>query len=897
MSEAPHPPHQAPIPESLRKQLDRYRRKLWRIKVAEAVLAGFFGLLISYLVVFGLDRLWTTPAVVRLAILIGGAAMFAVFAPYWLHRWVFGHRREDQLARLIARRFPGLGDRLLGVVELQDQTEAADSLSPRLRAAAMEIVAEDVKRRDLSTALPPSANRRWSLAVLALFAAAAAVLTLTPRAGVNSLKRWLFPLSDTPRYTFTLLENVPSQLVVPFGEAFPIELRLSPDSEWQPAEGTARYSAQAPVRAPLTDRSYRFEFPGQQAEAKVHVEIGDARHTIKVLPTLRPAAERLTATILHPPYLQLPPREVDLRTGVLNAVEGAMVRFTLQVQADRKLSASTLGPAATPKNPTPKANAPKPDDKNQPAPAPAKAPQPDRAVAMTVNGATAVSPEIPVDGPAREIPFTWRDEFDLAGESGYRVRLEPVPDAAPVVYLQGIERQRVMLAEETVDFEVLAEDDFGIQHVGIEWQGEFTRPTDQTPAKGEMKLVPGSPSVRRLNHAAAFSPAALGIPPQKITVRGWTEDFLPGRGRVYSDPVVLFVLTRDEHAQMLKGQFDRVIGELEDLARRETDLHDENQRLEKLEDQKLQEQANRERLENQKDAERENAERMRELQQRMEQLFKDANRNGDIDKETMKKMAESMQSMKELGNEDMPKVEKKLDDAADQRNTPEQSKKDVQEAVEEQKKALEKMKKAIEQANEANRNFEASTFVNRLKKAASEQDGIASALIESFERALGLRREEVDPADLRKVDDLVRQQSQTASDVRWIQEDLGHFFARTQKPIHRELLDAMRESKIDLALDDNRQRIGRNEGFRATDSARHWANQLREWAKKLSGDKDKPGGGGGGGGGGGPNPEDEDFEFMLRVMRMVQQEQDLRARTRVLEQLRRSQQPFTPAVP
>ena len=45
---------------------------------------------------------------------------------------------------------------------------------------------------------------------------------------------------------------------------------------------------------------------------------------------------------------------------------------------------------------------------------------------------------------------------------------------------------------------------------------------------------------------------------------------------------------------------------------------------------------------------------MRDLAERMEELFKDAARNGDIDKETMKKMAESLKSMKELGQQDLP---------------------------------------------------------------------------------------------------------------------------------------------------------------------------------------------------------------------------------------------------
>jgi hypothetical protein len=199
---------------------------------------------------------------------------------------------------------------------------------------------------------------------------------------------------------------------------------------------------------------------------------------------------------------------------------------------------------------------------------------------------------------------------------------------------------------------------------------------------------------------------------------------------------------------------------------------------------------------------------------------------------------------------------------------------------------VEKMQEAIEKANEANRNFEASTFVNRLKKAAGELDGVAASLINGFNELLGLGRDDLDPKDLREVDTLTGQQSQTASDVRWIQEDLGHFFARTEKPEHRELLDAMRDSKIDIELDKLRQKLQRNESFTSVDGSKAWAAQLREWAKQLEGAKDD--GGGGGGGGGGPDPENEDFEFMLRVMRMVQQEQDLRARTRVLEQLRRS---------
>jgi len=188
-----------PIPESLHRQLVEFRRHLWRMKVFEALAAGVVGLLVSFLLVYGLDRVWVTPVWARLVILAGGTSLFAVFAPYWLHRWVWRHRREAQLARLISRKFPGLGDRLLGVIELQDQHESADSLSPRLRAAAMEVVAAEAGRRSLKEALPPPRHLRWGLVLLLVMGGACAVLTLTPRAGMNALKRWLMPLSDTER--------------------------------------------------------------------------------------------------------------------------------------------------------------------------------------------------------------------------------------------------------------------------------------------------------------------------------------------------------------------------------------------------------------------------------------------------------------------------------------------------------------------------------------------------------------------------------------------------------------------------------------------------------------------------------------------------------------------------
>ncbi len=880
MSATPTPPDPATaIPDALRRQLEDFRRHLWRVKVLEAVAGGIIGLLFSFLLVYGLDRIWQTPGLVRLGILAGGTSLFVVFAPYWLHRWVWKHRRESELARLIAKRYPGLGDRLLGVIELQSQQENMDTLSPRLRAAAMEAVAAESARRKFDNALPPQRHRRWGLVAAGLGTCAVLAFVLTPRAGLNALQRWLMPLSETERYTFTRLDAPPSWLAVPFGESFEVALRLSKDSEQRPDGGTGRYGLQPEVTARLDDGFYRFIFPGQQDPGRVVFRVGDLRHEMRIEPVQRPSTEAIAATVIPPAYLELPEKTLSLATGVLSAVEGSEVRITLTT--NRPLAHATFGPARA-------ASDPLSQHENQAGVEPIEG-------MLALAGREASTPVIKIGNSSMVIPFAWRDELGLEGGTGFSIRLDALKDMPPGVYLQGIDRQKVMLPEETVDFEVLAEDDFGIRSLGIEWVGEFTKPTDEVPARGEMKLVDGAPEERRILHAASFSPGALGIPPQKILLRGYTEDYLPERGRVYSDPVTIYVLTRDEHAQLLKSQFDRNISELEDLARRELNAFEENQRLERLDGEELQTDEIRKRLDAQEQAEAENTRRMEDLTERMEQLLKDAARNGDIDKETLQKIAEALKSMQELSSQDMPAVRDKLADAQDHTNTPEKAEEDMAEAVEQQKKVVEKMQEAVAKANDANRQFEAGTFVNRLKKAAGEQNGIAQSLIDGFNRILGSKAGDLDPSDIRRLAEASRQQSDTASDVRWIQEDLSHYFARTEESAFREIYDEMRESGIDLGLDDVRTRLQANHSFVATEGAKKWANQLGEWAAKLEGEI--RGGGGGGEGGGSPDSEDEDFEFMLRVMKMIQQEQDLRGRTRTLEQLRRSTNSGTETAP
>jgi len=899
-----------PIPAELSKQLADFQRSLWRIKVTEAVLAGLFGLIISFLIVFALERLFPIPALARLAILIAGTSLAAVFAPYWVRRWVYGHRREEQLARLISRKFPKLGDRLLGIVELQDQQESKEAMSPELRAAAMIHVANQAAKRNMNEALPYSRHKKLALGVLMGAAAITFGFSIAPKAGGNALKRWLMPLSDTDHYTFTQFDTdkMPDPLVVPLGEAFSFSAPLKKDSDNRPANARARYGQQEWVQADLGENgSYQFEFTGQETQDRITIEAGDADHRVWVKPEVRPEVSGFEALVTLPDYLQLDPRNVDIRTGVLTALEGSKIVLKGSFSREISKASAHLDPQPLEETATSKSRAPieaenptdlessrtKAEEEGKKAviESVVKLPEP-RDLKLSMDGATVSTEPIDLGRFHASVPFTWTDVKGLDGAGSFKVEIKTSEDQIPTSYIQGIERNIVILAEETLEFDIISEDDFGLREIGLSWVGSFNKPSDDEPATGSLTLKKGSPSSNRLSERAIFSPQTYGIAPQTLILSAYTEDYKPGRGRIFSEPLTIYILTRDEHAQVIKKRFDRVISELEDAARKELNNLDENERLDKNNTaEELQSEEAKEQLSESEQKEAENAEKMKEIAKKMEEIFKDAARNGELDQKTMKEMADALQNMKELGEKDMPEVEKKLGEAQDQKSTPEKTEKDLKEAIEKQKEALEKMQETIEKANQANENFEASTFVNRLKKSSADEGSIGNSLNSALTGKLAIvgaapNSDDIDPANQRLLGELSGQQRSVTNDVRWIQEDLERFYARTQKPIHKEIYEDMAKSLIDEKLERLREKIQMNHTFTSRKLSKNWSDRLMSWAEKLEGPK--PDGNGSGGDGGSGGGEEKDFEFMLKVMRMVQAEQDIRGRTRSLEQMLRS---------
>ena len=519
---------------------------------------------------------------------------------------------------------------------------------------------------------------------------------------------------------------------------------------------------------------------------------------------------------------------------------------------------------------------------------------------LRVEGSSVVIPDIRLEKDPREIELTWTDSDGLATSQPVRIRLEPIEDKQPSIYLRGGENDRYVLEDTSIELEVEAADDFGLREMGVEWQGEKSFYDDEEentaapdPAKagkpvpglrGEKVLADGHPTQASLKETYLFQARALKLSPQRVVVRGFTQDYKPGGKRVYSEPMIIFVLSKSEHAQMIRNELERITSELEGMIRRMDAMTDEAKRLKGMEGSELKKAESQERLHALADEEQTNRRELSDLLNRSEDLFKEASRNPQIDPSGMKEFMKGISMLKPIPNGPMKKAQKQFRDSASENRSEQESRKDLDDGESSHSDATQALKDAMNQLSKSAQDMEASTFVARLKQAAAKEDSIANALAGQINIIVGMTMDELDPSTKREMETIATLQNASTQDIGWILEDLSYYKSRTGERIYSDLYNQMSAFSLREKLDLVHGNILNAITARSIDESRLYASTLRHWAKLIDDYKKSRGGGGGSGGGDQASISDAEFEFMLKIIRMIQQEQDIRMRTRAAEQ-------------
>ncbi|MCY3720875.1 MAG: hypothetical protein OXG97_01490 [Candidatus Poribacteria bacterium] len=616
------------IPPRMKAALERYQKRVWTIKLAEGGLAAIFGILVSYIIVFCLDRVFDTPTLLRVLILGVGMVGMVFLFPMKYYNWVWKHRQLEGVARLLQQKFPRFGDHVLGIVELAQNRE--DQLSsPTLVEAAMRQVDAEVARHNLADAVPNPRHRRWAYAAALPLVLVVIGTVAIPATSWNTFARWLTPWRNVERYTFAQLEGEPGVRVVPYAEPFDMEARLKEDSPWKPESGEARYANQTPVVATRDEATYRFQLPPQTRDGHLKLRVGDARRTIPIEPKLRPALTQLIAKVELPVYLQRSePLVEDVRGGTLSLLKGSTA--VLEATATRALAEATLNG------------------------------RPQR-----VDGARVTTEPIKTIEKQIELQLAWRDRFGLAAREPQVIQLEAREDESPRVSFNKLNNNRVVLSSEVLTFEVQAGDDFGVKRVGLEWEGIGNPIHNPEPTSGEKTVASGTPTTDVMTVAATFSALRENVRPQSLRLRAFAEDYLPGRERVRSPDLVIHVLTPAEHFKWLVGQMELWMGAAQEVHDKELQLHETNRELRDLPPEALDDPAQRRKLQNQAAAERANAARLESLIQLGTELVQEATKNEEFDPNQLESWAEILKKLEEIAGQRMPSVADRLARAAE----------------------------------------------------------------------------------------------------------------------------------------------------------------------------------------------------------------------------------------
>jgi hypothetical protein len=836
------------IPESIRKQLGAYEKTLFVSETTLAVGAALSALVASLLLFFGTDRLFDTPTLARIAILAAGLIPAAILAFRWAKAWILRRRGVRELAAAAQARHRELGDRLLGAVELAETGGSEAGISDELLEAAIARIAEKTKninfKKDVEFKKPALA----ALGAVALAIAAITMMSLFPDAFSNALKRWLNPLKALARYTFTIIDEPSSDIVAPRNEPFEVECVLNPESKWLPDSVAYSLPGAGAGQTEVDNRSALIKFQGLDEPSNLTIRAGDASISKKVIPLRRPFPKGTIATIIPPKYTARAPFSMKLEGGAVSALQGSKLSIALEM--NRALASAKLLFPGTEKQP----------------------------INPKLDGAAVEYPETTV-----EKNFVYRleceDKHGLKPKTSYDIQIDAVRDSEPYVELPSLAPFSAMLRDEVLMVEIKVEDDYGVEKLDGTYRIRSVdgRKTPLSPEK-RMTLARGSKTKTNIDGAFAFSPEALGIPEKALVmIRGAAKDYFPGRAETFSAPKGIYIISQEEHAELLSRQLGDLMAELEDMARRERNSLRENNDIEKMPDEKLTKQGATDKIDSQHDRERGEKREAQRLAQKMAKLMKEALRNKKIPDKVLAEWAKLMDKLNSISKNEMKNMVSKLSKASSSSNA-KKRRDEMKKAIAEQKKLLEKLKKMVSKMDDSLKNMAMENFVNRLKKAAGTERGIAAETRKMMKDIIGLPPNRIPPKIKTKFEAQKKRQKDLGEEGRSLHEEIDAFFARTRIEKYKEVADDMKKTKLEEKLRKTEKTLEDNRSAAAIAQTENLAKNFLKWADILSkkGNQKAPNGQNG-------KNAKIDMELLMSLLRIIQGEQNLRKKTRSLE--------------
>ncbi len=833
------------LPDQLVRNLRAFERRLWKLESLLALSVGLCGLIGAFLLLFLSDRLWNTPVPLRATLAAGAAGCLLAAAFFWGRHWVWRRRGILDLALMVQRQHPNLGDRLQGILELATDSadQRASGMSPALRQAAIRQVAAECQAYDFRRA----ASRRGPLRVVAVLAALAllsgGLWLLAPGAGISAWSRLVQPFGATERYTFSRLAPLPSQRVVVHGEPFSQEIRHADEGLWKAAVATVTLAGQR-QEVRFIDGVATAKLNGITRPEIMRIESGDARDFLRLQPVHRPSLKRLYAEIELPEYLRHPLASAEIGGQELSVLAGS--RVTLVGEANQPLASAVLTGDASHQVP--------------------------------VQAHRLRTPPLMVT-ELMQLTLDWRDGHGFAPHKPRTLTLRPVEDRPPRASCPRSSRSVAILITEALPIIIHAEDDYGVREIGIDYT---VTPRNVSPSPGQralrLKVWEGGPRERTLEETIDFAPAALDVPAGHVVrYRAYALDFRPDAEPSWSDEYTIHVLSPAEHAALIRDRMTRLQGAVEEVARSEAELLEGKMEMLEKGSEWLQGEEAMKQLQEQEAKESANTEELQRLAREGLELMEEAMRNEDFDGEALQEWSKILTTMQSVAHQAMPRLTETLRDA--QRSTARREE-ELASARDQQQDILEQLREMSGSLDESLQGLVARSFAMRLRELSGDETKLVTVLHTLVGETLGMS-----PADLAEP---LRQQlaaqaeghDDIAKRAAELLDDLRGFTQRATIGVYLATHHLMVEAGLPDAIQADTRLITDNLLGQAINACTRWGEQFAAWAELLDprGDDDE-----GDGQGEEQQMSEEQLKAMLTLLRILQEEHEIRDQTRLIE--------------
>jgi hypothetical protein len=564
MLEAPaqSPPLSAPSMAVIRAQLSR-TRKIWRL--SESLSRGTLwclALLLTAVVLAGLDNLLRLPSELRLilslGILLGGIASLAA----WVLRPLFWKISDQAAAVYLERKLQERENLLINAVQLSGKADDAPAFSKSM----IEHIVQQAGSRAAEMSLAALWDKR-RLKRLALAASGAALLVvlyaaLLPAYAKNAFQRFTRPLSGVPPISQTHVFVTPSGKIELFaGDKLTVHGLASAARGSGPGDAVliahvdgashripmARVSgghldllkqadeelSEREKSAGRAQQAFVYEFPTINKSFSFHIVCGDGESSpCSVVVRERPGVQDLSLEIQPPSYTGLAKSKETSASGMVHALNGSQV--TLDFKPTMPLSSGKLilPEAATPLK----------------------------------SGAGIWSATFIAEKECTyALTLTSADGVEAARAFEGQITLKA--DALPTAAFENQALNIAAVPGATVPLAVRAQDDYGLKSLRLVVQQGLENSDDAKNAKPlkEWKyVIPGPKSVNEL-YPLTLNPATY---PAGGTYAVYAEvlDHCPNGKRLYrSAPLVVRVLTPEQMELPSTSPFASIFNRIQEL--------------------------------------------------------------------------------------------------------------------------------------------------------------------------------------------------------------------------------------------------------------------------------------------------------------------------------------------